>query len=106
LRNYEWAGNIRELENVVEQLVIMTQSDEITLQDVPGRLFASSFKREVYPVIHTGESLPDLLQSVEKRVITKALEEHKTTRKTAKALGITQSPLVRRMAKYSISSQS
>lgn len=38
LRNYYWPGNIRELENMIQRLVVMTDSDKIDVSDLPSHL--------------------------------------------------------------------
>jgi PAS domain S-box-containing protein len=104
LQNYEWPGNIRELENLIEQLVIMAKNEEISVYDLPDRFLKPKQEQNYLSQFTTGHSLPNILQNIEKAVIEQAYKKYKTTRKTAKALGITQSLLMRRMAKYKISS--
>ena len=43
LQNYNWAGNVRELENVIERAVILTQNNLITIEDLPDKI--SNLKR-------------------------------------------------------------
>ena len=40
--NYRWPGNIRELENLVERIVLLSRSDEVTLGDLPENLRGAS----------------------------------------------------------------
>ncbi|MBM7714319.1 transcriptional regulator with PAS, ATPase and Fis domain [Bacillus thermophilus] len=105
LQTYEWPGNIRELENLMERLVIISSGDYIQLEDLPLHM-----KKEEEPSFHLahygeGDSLTDILESVEKDIIGKAYAKFKTTRKTAEQLGITQSLLMRRLKKYNIKLQ-
>jgi DNA-binding NtrC family response regulator len=46
-QDYRWPGNIRELENVIERIVVLTPGDEITLRDLPD------FLRRERPMIDT-----------------------------------------------------
>ncbi|WP_223596248.1 sigma-54 interaction domain-containing protein [Neobacillus bataviensis] len=105
LQNYYWPGNIRELENIIEQLVIMAKENEISIQDLPKRLLDSTFEQEVPISLNVGNSLHEVLESVEKRMITQAFHHHKSTRDAAKALGVTQSLFMRRLAKYAITKE-
>ncbi|PIC83001.1 sigma-54-dependent Fis family transcriptional regulator [Sporosarcina sp. P1] len=92
MEQYEWPGNIRELENLMERLVVTLDHDEIIWDDLPFVLKEPP-KPENIP-------LKQLLQDVEKKVIYQKLDEYKTTRKTAEALGISQSALVKKLQKF------
>ncbi|MCU4786762.1 sigma 54-interacting transcriptional regulator [Bacillus cereus] len=102
LQNYDLSGNVRELENIVEQLVILAKEDEITIDDLPKHLLNSVFKQKVPISINEGESLHSVLENVEKEMITHAFHQYKNTRDAAKALGVTQSLFMRRLVKYNI----
>ncbi|MGG3479958.1 sigma 54-interacting transcriptional regulator [Peribacillus frigoritolerans] len=104
LQNYHWPGNVRELENMIEQLVIMAKENEVAIQDLPKRLL-DSVCEEVSLSLNAGNSLHEVLESVEKKMITQAFHHHKTTRDAAKALGVTQSLFMRRLAKYEITKE-
>ncbi|MEK4029601.1 sigma 54-interacting transcriptional regulator [Pseudobacillus sp. FSL P4-0506] len=102
LRNYQWPGNIRELENLVEQLVILAKQDEILTADLPKK-YQQKTRPNTDSLLSLNlmeESLQGILDQVEKEVILQAYNHHKTTRKAAKALGISQSSLMRRLKKY------
>jgi two-component system response regulator HydG len=67
LSTYSWPGNVRELENVVERAVILAQSEEVTLSDLPPQL-ASAKTRE-------GIQIPGAtMDEIERYAITKTLE--------------------------------
>ncbi|MET3288647.1 UNVERIFIED_CONTAM: TyrR family helix-turn-helix protein [Brevibacillus sp. OAP136] len=100
LQNYSWPGNVRELENLVEQVVIITKKEEISIDDLPERFQATHQEEQIFDSM--GESLPEIMAHVERKVIEQAYRKHKTTRKTATALGITQSLLMRRLQHYEI----
>lgn len=102
LQAYDWPGNIRELENLVERLVIISAHHEIRLEDLPFQVQPkekSSFSLNKY---EKGQSLTDILHTIEQEIIEEAYSEFETTRKTAEELGITQSLLMRRVRKYGI----
>jgi transcriptional regulator with PAS, ATPase and Fis domain len=104
LQNYHWPGNIRELEHMAERLVIVSNDDEISPDDLP-----ETFLHETSPPpgylnrIEEGETLPDIIEQIERELIQSVYETHKNTRKTADILGITQSALMRRVKKYQLS---
>ncbi|HWO98709.1 MAG TPA: sigma 54-interacting transcriptional regulator [Bacillus sp. (in: firmicutes)] len=105
LQNYHWPGNIRELENLIERLVITAKYDEISIHDLPDNFVKMKRQDELVPNLTFEESLPQMVERLEKEAIQKAYQLHKTTRKMAKALGITQSSLIRRMQKYNLNFQ-
>ncbi|TCP23748.1 PAS domain S-box-containing protein [Scopulibacillus darangshiensis] len=102
LQNYDWPGNIRELENLVEQLVVIAEQDDIFHSDLPEHFWEECDEKEDLLSIPSGDSLTVSLQNIEKKIIRKAYKKHKTIRKTANALGITHSLLMRRLKKYDI----
>ncbi|MDQ8184588.1 sigma 54-interacting transcriptional regulator [Pelagicoccus sp. SDUM812002] len=103
---YEWPGNIRELQNVLERAVILSRGLEVEIG--PGFLGDAVPKRSdslVSNHSNTGESLT--LKDMERRHIEATLErtgwQIEGARGAAKALGINPSTLRSRMAKLAIS---
>ncbi|MFU7589506.1 sigma-54 interaction domain-containing protein [Priestia sp. RMT2NF4] len=87
----EWKGNVREVENIIERLVV-TGEEMITLKDLP---FAKEFA--INPPVHT---LPEMIEHVEKEMVIKAFEQHRSSYKVAEQLGISQSQASRKIRKY------
>ncbi|MED4907099.1 sigma 54-interacting transcriptional regulator [Brevibacillus centrosporus] len=92
LTNYQWPGNIRELANLVERLVVTTYHDSIDVGDLP------SFLQQVFPASEPA-SLKEAVARLERTMITNAIQAHGTTRAAAEALGISQSAIVQKMKK-------
>jgi two-component system NtrC family response regulator len=101
LYNYCWPGNIREMQNIIERAVIISQDLEILPVHLPPELQKSS-AATVEPIIR----LPDegiSLVEVEKQLIIMALQKSKGNQtKAAQLLGITRSALLYRTQKYGI----
>ncbi len=93
--NYTWSGNVRELENLVENLVITSASDNICREDLPDKLFA----RQTYNMLQLDEIIPirQAVAQVESDLIKKAMSKYGSTRKAASVLGINASTIVRKM---------
>lgn len=106
--DYDWPGNIRELQNIIEYSVNRCDSDVITLENVPNRIRYS----ENYKTLNLNENKNEsikTLEELEKREILKALEKFKDYKKdkdlAAKALGISRATLYRKLEKYQIVSK-
>ncbi|TLM93643.1 MAG: sigma-54-dependent Fis family transcriptional regulator, partial [Actinobacteria bacterium] len=103
LVTYRWPGNIRELENTIERIVILSHGDEIGVDDLPSEVRAgvSGPTRAV-----TGFMLPDDgvdLEEVELDLIRQALERTgSSTPKAAKLLGLTAKTLEARMQRLGL----
>jgi transcriptional regulator with PAS, ATPase and Fis domain len=100
-QDYRWPGNIRELENVVERIVVLARGDEITLADLPD------FLRRERPAVDLLQlELPPRglsLESVEKELIVRALDKFNGNQThAAKYLDISRKALIYRMEKHGI----
>ena len=87
-RNYEWRGNVRELENVIERAVALSNSEIITPEYLPDILRDSSRSSSAIPVNipHEGLDLEGLIGDIEKELLLKALEKTNWIKKDAAKL--------------------
>jgi len=108
LQQCDWPGNIRELENAIQRILIGTRGDDITLLDVMKALKSDLFENQGF---ETKEeqfadekivSLDHVVESFEKNIIKYACDKYVSTRKTAKAIGISQTQLIRKKRKYNL----
>lgn len=96
LENYEWNGNVRELENAIERAVALTLGYEITLSDLPDNIIQKS-QDSASPV--SGQI--KTLEEVEADYIGKLLREYEGNySEVAQKLGIGRTTLWRKMKKY------
>lgn len=102
LKNYSWPGNIRELENLMQRLMISAKGESITLLDVMHEFHRSIFENSGVPSeAHKTElSLEDAVDNFEKNILKHAKQTYKSSRKAAAALGISQTQYVRKVSKY------
>jgi transcriptional regulator with PAS, ATPase and Fis domain len=100
LISYEWPGNARELRNVIERAVILSESDIITESDLPDKV---KVKKHVTAQEGSDKSLKSLINCHEKDIIVKTLKQYKGSKElTGKALGIDLATLYRKINKYKI----
>ncbi|KUO72273.1 MAG: Fis family transcriptional regulator [Desulfosporosinus sp. BRH_c37] len=101
LTRYNWPGNIRELQNVIERALIVCQGTEIQPVHFPKELL-NSLEETSKPMINLTEG-GFSLEELEKHLILKALEKHNNNQtKVAKYLGISRPTLLYRLKKYGI----
>lgn len=101
LMKYSWPGNVRELENIIERLVITSSHDTILPDSLPNHIIESKEHEHVISIPNL-PNLKEIMENVEKQIINDAVIKHKTTRSVAKALGVSQPTIVRKMSKYRI----
>lgn len=100
LVSYNWPGNIRELENVIERCVVITNDDIIEAKDLP-----TNMREPCIDANYLGDTLKldTALDSIEREIIIKTLREsggNKT--RASEILGISRRSLHRKIIKYNI----
>ncbi len=99
LLRYEYPGNVRELENIVERAVLLCRGGVIDLEDLPMALRPGK-RGATEPA---ASRLPDLLAGIERQAIRAALERHGGVQTAAAAeLGISERVLRYKMKKYGL----
>lgn len=100
LLRYPWPGNIRELQNIMERLILTTKDERISEGNLPVFIKSAAQSRSVPDT--DGLSLSAALEHAEKEILARALAEHRTTRAIAKALKVSQPTIVRKLHKYGL----
>jgi two-component system NtrC family response regulator len=103
LCDYEWKGNVRELENVIERSVILAPGAMITVADLPAQIRNPKSGTLQLDGIPDGVGLSETLAAVEKRMILRAMKMTGNVQtKAAKILGIGKSGLNQKLKKFNI----
>lgn len=89
---YPWEGNNREIENVIERIVI-TVDDVVTVEDLPLSMQEAAVEQ-------SGQSLYKMLEEVERNIILKAYKTYGSSYKVAEFLQISQSAATRKIKKF------
>ncbi|MCH1625771.1 sigma 54-interacting transcriptional regulator [Ferdinandcohnia quinoae] len=96
LEVYSWPGNIRELQNMIERLIVSADDEVIDAEFVNRFLLLGNDSKKSKPIVTRILPLQEALDSVEEQLILLAMKQYKTTTKAAKALGISQSSVSRK----------
>jgi PAS domain S-box-containing protein len=97
----QWKGNVRELQNTIERLIVTTPDTYITVHDLPEQL------------LHThslagpkaggqGFNLKEEVEQYEKQILIQTLETSSTMKEASKKLGVDASTITRKVKKYRI----
>lgn len=100
LLHYDWKGNVRELINILERLVVISPSSLITVDHLPEYIKAA-VPPSPFP-IDEHQTLSEMMDAVERQILLKARKKYKTTVRMAEALGVSQPSIVRKMKKHHI----
>jgi len=99
--DYDWPGNIRELENVIERAIILSKGPMINVEDLPD--FFHNLEETKEPCTDDKLRLKEALRSPEKSLILKALQSTSGNRnETARILGINRTTLYKKMQKFGL----
>jgi len=101
LTKYDWPGNVRELINLIERLVVTTDIQQITIENLPQKYHVEN-NNNLYRLEQMNLTLAT--EELERLLVTRALNMHKSTYKAAKVLGVSQSTVVRMAKKYKLTS--
>ena len=103
LSAYAWPGNVRELENVIERTLVLSDGDEIGIQDLP--IFeGESLPAHAREAVANGEiPLNKMLDDLERELIEKAMNQsNRVKTRAAEILGIKTSALYYKLDKYGL----
>lgn len=107
LYNYSWPGNVRQLENVIQRLIINSKNTHINAADVDAIINESFYKEKAYSENESFEDSSSLdyhqfMENQEKKIIEYALQKEGTTRKAAELIGLPQTTFARKKLKYGL----
>jgi DNA-binding NtrC family response regulator len=100
LMQYDWPGNIRELENTIERATILCLGEQITLRELPPQFFPQGIQPKPAEM-SSGDDFT--LRDIEREVIKTTLEKTGNNKSaTAKKLGIARQTLLNKLKEYEI----
>jgi len=99
---YDGPGNVRELQNIIERLAIVSETDLITVRDIPES-YRSKVQGFENGMNYRTPSLKEVNEAAERRLLESVIRSNKSSRQAARELGISQATLLRKARKYGIS---
>lgn len=103
LSRYPWWGNVRELENMIERLVVMSDGDVILPRHIPDEIRMPESLPLPQEIPPGGVNLDGIIEDIEKRYLVKALEKANGVKTdAAKLLNLSFRSFRHRLAKYQL----
>ncbi|HVO32237.1 MAG TPA: sigma 54-interacting transcriptional regulator, partial [bacterium] len=101
--DYEWPGNIRELENEIERLVVLSGDEQVIgTEHLSARIRERSMRANVKGV-RVDKSLDEILEEVERRVLSEGLRKTRWNKtQLARQLGISRKGLIAKVQRYQL----
>ena len=101
---YSYPGNVRELMNVCERLVVMSETEVIDVNDLPQDIVSGAEVESGVSLRDWSQnmSMVDILEAVEKRILIAAGKRYHKQQDIAEALGMSQPTVARKLHKYGI----
>jgi len=103
LMEYDFPGNVRELQNFVERMVVLKREGHIDIEDLPEKLYSHEKEEAPPPEIDIDRGYDTLVSEFEKTLIMKALTETQGVKsKAAQALNINRTTLIEKMKRLGL----
>jgi len=107
MEDYKWPGNVREMENVIERTVALTDSDIIDVQDLPPQIGRIVHKDSLLPALQIpdeGLDLAEAISKIEQALIKQAMDKSSNVKaRAATLLNINRTTLVEKIKRYGMS---
>jgi len=99
---YDYPGNVRELNNVIERLALLTKDDIVISKEglPPYMIQPNLHKNAISDLFVNNRSLKALIINYEKQIIKRLMDKYKSTYKVANILGVSQPTIVRKIHRY------
>lgn len=104
MMNYDWPGNIRELQNVIQRALVVCNGKEIRPEDLPGRICCAAPATDAVEIAAEAEEPNDsTLEDYSRRLLVNALTKHEGNASAAmRELNIGRTRFYRMLKKFGL----
>ncbi|MEG6510347.1 sigma 54-interacting transcriptional regulator [Desulforamulus ruminis] len=105
LKFYRWPGNVREMENLIQGLIVTRDEEILQMQDLPSYLLTNQNKNNLFqplPMNIEEKPLSEIMDEFEKSLLENALNTHGKTSSLAKMFHVNHSTIFRKLKKYNL----
>ncbi|QDR79497.1 sigma-54-dependent Fis family transcriptional regulator [Sporomusa termitida] len=96
LVEYQWKGNVRELENVIERMIVTTQAEELTMEHLPEYIRDKVFKPSA------NVKMKEAIEKTEAYLLAESYRKYHSWDEVAKDLGMGRATTYRKASKYKL----
>lgn len=104
--SYKWPGNVREMENFIQSLVVTREKEVIDITDLPNNMLhednSSGIMLMPNKLSIENKPLHEIMDSIEKEILKKSLEVHGSISEVADNFKVNRSTIFRKLKKYSL----
>ncbi|GAB6179133.1 sigma 54-interacting transcriptional regulator [Desulfotomaculum defluvii] len=106
LMYYKWPGNVREMENLIQGLVVTQEKEILDINDLPNYiLIDDNHKEQIFQpnaLNIEDRTLSEIMEDIEKELLKKALDQHGSITNVARMFRMDRSTIFRKLKKYSL----
>lgn len=99
LESYGWPGNVRQLKNIIENMVVVSNNEYLQMNDIPwlAEKYKLNDKSTNKPV-----TMQEAIEYAEEKILAETKAKYHSTRKIAEVLEVDQSTVARKLKKYNL----
>lgn len=101
-QNYKWPGNVREMDNFIQSLIVTREKEILDVSDLPHYMLRDAICMDQLSMIDENKSLDELLRDYERNILKQALDVQGSIAKVAKLLKVDRTTIFRKAKKYSL----
>ena len=103
--SYKWPGNVREMENFIQSLIVTREKNIVDLSDLPSNMLSEENNNIVFlPTAFSIENRPldEIMDNIEREILKKAMDTHGNISEIANNFRVNRSTIFRKLKKYSL----
>jgi len=101
-QNYKWPGNVREMDNLIQSLIITHEKEILEVCDLPHFMLLDAINVDPSSMCNENKSLDEMMRDYEKKLLKNAFEVHGSVAKVAKLLKVDRTTIFRKAKKFSL----